>query len=338
MLRRITLFFAAALVGMGSCATTSLARAYGRIEGRLYDYWTGAPVVGAVAQVLETERGALSDSTGFFEVTRIVPGRYTLRISHLNYVTLKVVDVDVKADAVFHIEQRLKDNPDNFKGTMTVYGTLDETDKYGLGFCTYGVAQEIIHVRTVLTKDSLLAKVEGIPTMSVDPERAKFHPLPHPPYRTIPDGSISFSRTVKGRRGEIRGYLLDKETGTPIADASIILVGTTFGTTSDEEGYFEICHLYHRLYTLHIAHLNYEIVEIPNVEVDNGYVAQITLRMIVESPDLKFPLDGKDIIEYGSGRLWPSVTDSVKRERRPTRSRLIPQTPHSTNRNSSTSG
>ena len=39
---------------------------------------------------------------------------------------------------------------------------------------------------------------------------------------------------------KIKGYILQKEGGTPLGFATITLDGTSSGTVSDEKGYFEI--------------------------------------------------------------------------------------------------
>lgn len=58
--------------------------------------------------------------------------------------------------------------------------------------------------------------------------------------------------------GGVRGNVYDKETGEPIAYATVYIAGTTFGTTTDFEGFFTISGLPEGDYVLAAQYLGYD--------------------------------------------------------------------------------
>ncbi|TAI47956.1 TonB-dependent receptor [Flagellimonas allohymeniacidonis] len=87
--------------------------------------------------------------------------------------------------------------------------------------------------------------------------------------------------------GGIVGKLTDKELNNdPLAFANVIIKGTTQGTTSDFDGLFEIENVEPGTYTLVISFLGYETLEIPNVVVEAGKVAQINAGLGASSVGL----------------------------------------------------
>ncbi|OYV03568.1 hypothetical protein CGW93_00625, partial [candidate division bacterium WOR-3 4484_18] len=46
-----------------------------------------------------------------------------------------------------------------------------------------------------------------------------------------------------GITGKIAGYVRDAETGTPLAGANVLVLGTPFGASTDEKGYFVIINM-----------------------------------------------------------------------------------------------
>lgn len=80
--------------------------------------------------------------------------------------------------------------------------------------------------------------------------------------------------------GSIVGKLIDKEVnGGPLAFANVLIKGTTKGTTSDIDGLYEIADLDPGIYTVVYSYLGYGTVEIPNVKVEAGKVANIDVPL-----------------------------------------------------------
>ena len=47
--------------------------------------------------VVGTSMGAFTDPDGYFQILRVEPGTYTLRVSSVEYSTIGIEDVEVKA-------------------------------------------------------------------------------------------------------------------------------------------------------------------------------------------------------------------------------------------------
>ena len=69
----------------------------GTIEGTIYDGSTSAPVVGAEVHILGTDERQITDTEGKFWFIKIVPGTYTMSITHVTYGTPTETDIEVSA-------------------------------------------------------------------------------------------------------------------------------------------------------------------------------------------------------------------------------------------------
>lgn len=82
-----------------------------RVEGRLLDAETAAPISGATVVLLDEQGGAvhsvLSDTAGGFTLQAPRPGVYRLRASRLGYRTGTSRAIDLVANAVLPVELRL---------------------------------------------------------------------------------------------------------------------------------------------------------------------------------------------------------------------------------------
>jgi TonB-dependent receptor len=79
----------------------------GRIEGKITDSKTGAPVAGVTVLVKETAKGIATNLDGRFQLN-IEPGKkYTLVISSTNYQSKEVNEVETGADGIAHVDLAL---------------------------------------------------------------------------------------------------------------------------------------------------------------------------------------------------------------------------------------
>ena len=69
----------------------------GTIEGTIYDGSTSAPVAGAEVHILGTDERQITDTEGKFWFIKIVPGTYTMSITHATYGTPTETDIEVSA-------------------------------------------------------------------------------------------------------------------------------------------------------------------------------------------------------------------------------------------------
>ena len=69
----------------------------GTIRGFVYESATGEPVIFTNVYLFKTSIGAATDINGYFAITRIPPGEYTLMVTYMGFDTLKMA-VTVRKD------------------------------------------------------------------------------------------------------------------------------------------------------------------------------------------------------------------------------------------------
>ena len=131
-MRRHTLLTLSAVLTAAIIATATIvfAAATGKISGTITDKDTGDPVIGASVLVVGTSRGAITDLDGKYTITMVEPGTYTLRITHVEYQTVQVESVHVKADIT--TEQSLAMTPlkTQLQEPIKVIGKQDKLKSY----------------------------------------------------------------------------------------------------------------------------------------------------------------------------------------------------------------
>ena len=60
------------------------------VSGYVVDKETGETIIGVNVIVQGTNRGAATDGNGYFRITSLSPGKYTLNVSHIAYQLNKV--------------------------------------------------------------------------------------------------------------------------------------------------------------------------------------------------------------------------------------------------------
>jgi len=137
------------------------AAAVGQIKGTITDKQTGEPVIGASVQVVGTNFGAMTDFEGKYIIRRMEPGKYTLRITHLEYVQVDVTDVEVKSDLSVEVSQALEKKVTELDKTIVVKGERDIIDKFEVSNQQV-ISRETIEKQPVTSVDELLTQVAGV--------------------------------------------------------------------------------------------------------------------------------------------------------------------------------
>lgn len=171
-------------------ALSAFAASTGNIRGTITDKKNGEPVVGASVLIVGTQKGALTDFDGNFDITRVEPGIYVVRISAVGYNTVEVTEVEVKIDQTFIIEESVSEKVTELDKTITVTGKKDILDITATSGEAY-ITQEAIETKPVTDVGALLEQVAGV--------------------KTTAEGEV-FVRG--GRAGEV-SYIVD---GVPIDD------------------------------------------------------------------------------------------------------------------------
>lgn len=68
---------------------------------------------------------------------------------------------------------------------------------------------------------------------------------------------------TKAQTGTVRGFVYEKETGEPLLFTAVYLKGTTYGITTDENGYYSITKIPPGDYVLTVTLMGYDTVETP---------------------------------------------------------------------------
>ena len=69
----------------------------GTINGYIYDSKSQLPLLGANVLIEGTDKGAISDENGFFEISKIKPQSYNLSVSYIGYQSKKIFNIIIKS-------------------------------------------------------------------------------------------------------------------------------------------------------------------------------------------------------------------------------------------------
>jgi len=141
------------------------AAATGKITGTITDKETGEPVVQASILIVGTQRGTMSDFDGKYTITQIEPGEYTLRVSHLEYNSVDVTEVAVKADITSSQSLKMDKKTTDLGIVVMVVGSQDQLKIHETSTQTT-ITKEQIERQPVTTVDELLTQVAGVVTNS----------------------------------------------------------------------------------------------------------------------------------------------------------------------------
>jgi TonB-dependent receptor len=75
-------------------------------------------------------------------------------------------------------------------------------------------------------------------------------------------------------RGGVKGYLKDAQSGEPLMFANVAIMGTSMGTVTNDEGYYELLNLRPGTYTMVFSYLSYGDIE-QEIEIRAGEVKEI---------------------------------------------------------------
>ena len=69
----------------------------GSVNGYIYDSKSQLPLLGANVLIEGTEKGAISDENGFFQISEIKPQSYNLTVSYVGYQSKKIFNIIIKS-------------------------------------------------------------------------------------------------------------------------------------------------------------------------------------------------------------------------------------------------
>ena len=105
---------------------------------------------------------------------------------------------------------------------------------------------------------------------------------------------------VSAQTGQVKGKLTDKETGEPVIDVSVQLVGTMLGAKSDFDGNYIIRQVEAGTYELKFSHLEYQTLLVDGVTVQSGLSFEVNGELTSKVTDLDIEIKvtaERDIID-----------------------------------------
>ena len=79
--------------------------------------------------------------------------------------------------------------------------------------------------------------------------------------------------------GKIHGKVVDKDTGEPLVGATVSLVGTTRGATTNLDGEYDIIQVTVGVYTVRASYVGYQQVQISNVQVNENLTTETNFQL-----------------------------------------------------------
>jgi len=108
---------------------------YGSVKGFVYDKKTGEPMIFTNVRLLGTKMGVQTDENGFFSITEIPPGDYTLFTTIIGYDTANE-EITIKAGDVVSKKLFIKQNEISLKGVEVSARKTDKLTHVNIGTTT----------------------------------------------------------------------------------------------------------------------------------------------------------------------------------------------------------
>ncbi|OFY47966.1 MAG: hypothetical protein A2X22_14350 [Bacteroidetes bacterium GWF2_49_14] len=128
----------------------------GTIRGVVYDKKTGEPVIGCNVYLEGTTMGSASDINGFYNISRVPPGKYQLVAQAISYKKL-VTDIVIEADKVINDKLYIEEQVEQI-GEVVVSGERQQSKT---------------QVQTSVVKVTP-KQMEKIPTIGSEPDLAQY--------------------------------------------------------------------------------------------------------------------------------------------------------------------
>jgi outer membrane receptor for ferrienterochelin and colicin len=90
---------------------------------------------------------------------------------------------------------------------------------------------------------------------------------------------LLFARNMQGQAGTIKGSVVDKANAESLIGTTVMIEGTTIGTTSDIEGNFILQNLKPGTYNLKISYVSYNTKILNNIKVEAGKNTEVKVEL-----------------------------------------------------------
>lgn len=95
-----------------------------------------------------------------------------------------------------------------------------------------------------------------------------------------------FSSLAFGQTGKIAGRITDSDNGDELIGATVLVMGTTLGASTDFDGNYNILNVPPGVYSIRVSYIGYGSQIISNVRVNIGLTARIDVKLVPETISL----------------------------------------------------
>ena len=217
--------FTISLILLLTVSETVYSGTTGKIAGFIKDKDTGNPLPGAAVVVKGTFRGAATDLNGYYFISNVSPGEYTLAISMMGYKRVELTKVKVTTDLTTQISYDMEPTVLQSDETVVVEARRKLIDPSITTKSTVISAREIETLPITDTKQILNMQGGIIEVMGYNNKIPGFE-----------SRGIDQTHVRGGRNGEI-AYMID---GMYVEDAIYAGMGTTINREAIQEMKIEI--------------------------------------------------------------------------------------------------
>ncbi len=90
---------------------------------------------------------------------------------------------------------------------------------------------------------------------------------------------LVFPAFISAQESTIRGFIYEEESGEPAIFSNVYLKGTTYGASTDNNGYFLVSRIPPGTYSLMVTYLGYDTIQIPvQLEADEVFTQNFLLK------------------------------------------------------------
>jgi TonB-dependent receptor len=113
------------LIAIFTCFASFASAQDATIKGKVTDGGSKEPLPGAYIHIKESKKGANTDAFGNFELSKLNPGKYEVKVKYVGFDEFEQ-DINIVAGQVLVLNIALKEHQNQLK-TVNVYGKLNES-------------------------------------------------------------------------------------------------------------------------------------------------------------------------------------------------------------------
>ncbi len=127
---------------------------------------------------------------------------------------------------------------------------------------------------------------------------------------------------------KIYGKIVDAETKQPLFGANVMIAGTGFGASSDQQGEYQIENLFEGEYSISVSYIGYKDKQVSNIKIDKDQPVRINFQL----KQRIIPLKGVQISaekegSHSRGNFWTIENEAIARSNAQNVGELIDMAP-----------